>query len=29
MLFWLAGSLSERDLLTAAPLLMCVLLALG
>ncbi|EPN62971.1 achromobactin transport system permease CbrB, partial [Pseudomonas syringae pv. actinidiae ICMP 19079] len=29
VLFWLAGSLSERDLLTAAPLLMCVLLALG
>ncbi|MCF5540657.1 FecCD family ABC transporter permease, partial [Pseudomonas syringae] len=29
VLFWLAGSLSERDLATAAPLLVCVMLALG
>ncbi|MEH6685901.1 MAG: iron ABC transporter permease [Halopseudomonas sabulinigri] len=28
VLFWLAGSLSERDLAVAAPLLLCVLLAL-
>lgn len=28
VLFWLAGSLSERDLTLAAPLLLCVLLAL-
>ncbi|WP_122614135.1 FecCD family ABC transporter permease [Pseudomonas viridiflava] len=28
VLFWLAGSLSERDLSTAAPMLVCVVLAL-
>ncbi|RML86393.1 FecCD family ABC transporter permease, partial [Pseudomonas savastanoi] len=29
VLFWLAGSLSERDLATAAPLLICVVVALA
>ncbi|KEZ73646.1 siderophore ABC transporter permease, partial [Pseudomonas syringae pv. syringae FF5] len=28
VLFWLAGSLSERELSTAAPLLVCVVMGL-